>query len=70
MENNEIILQDNDLQEEDENEDDFDDLTLEEMQAFDGDIDEDFGEISKSDKDILLEELYMLFDGNILFGGI
>jgi hypothetical protein len=70
VENNEIILQDNDLQEEDEHEDDFDDLTLEEMQAFDGDIDEDFGEISKSDKDILLEELYMLFDGNILFGGI
>ena len=70
VENNEIKLHDAEVQEGDDFEEDIEDLTLEEMQSFDGDIDEDFGEISKSDKDILLEELYMLFDGNILFGGI
>lgn len=70
VENNEIKLLDAEVQEDDDFEEDIEDLTLEEMQSFDGDIDEDFGEISKSDKDILLEELYMLFDGNILFGGI
>ena len=70
VENNEITLHDAEVQEDDDFEEDIEDLTLEEMQSFDGDIDEDFGEISKSDKDILLEELYMLFDGNILFGGI
>lgn len=70
VENNEIKLHDAEGQEDDDFEEDIEDLTLEEMQSFDGDIDEDFGEISKSDKDILLEELYMLFDGNILFGGI
>lgn len=70
VESNEIILQDNDLQEEDENEDDFDDLTLEEMQAFDGDIDEDFGEIPKDNKDLLIEQIYNLFNGNVIFGGM
>lgn len=70
VENSEIKLHDAEVQEDDDFEEDIEDLTLEEMQSFDGDIDEDFGEISKSDKDILLEELYMLFDGNILFGGI
>ena len=70
VENNEIKLHDAEVQEDDDFEEDIEDLTLEEMQSFDGDIDEDFGEISKSDKDILLEELYMLFDDNILFGGI
>lgn len=70
IENSEIKLHGAEVQEDDDFEEDIEDLTLEEMQSFDGDIDEDFGEISKSDKDILLEELYMLFDGNILFGGI
>ena len=70
VENNEIKLHGAEVQEDDDFEEDIEDLTLEEMQSFDGDIDEDFGEISKSDKDILLEDLYMLFDGNILFGGI
>lgn len=70
VENSEIKLHGAEVQEDDDFEEDIEDLTLEEMQSFDGDIDEDFGEISKSDKDILLEELYMLFDGNILFGGI
>lgn len=70
LENNEITLQDDDIQEEDEIDEDFDDLTLEEMQAFDGDVDEDFGEIPKGTKDIIIEELYKLFNYDVILGGI
>ena len=70
VENDEITLQEDDIQEEDEIDEDFDDLTLEEMQAFDGDVDEDFGEIPKGTKDIIVEELYKLFNYDVILGGI
>lgn len=65
---NEQVIADND---EDEEDDEIEELSVDEMKAFDGDIEEDYGECNVDEpKDEIIALLYELFDENVLFGGI
>ena len=65
---NEQVITDND---EDEEDDEIEELSVDEMKAFDGDIEEDYGECKMDEpKDEIIALLYELFEENVLFGGI
>ena len=53
----------------DDEEDDIEELSVEEMRLFDGDIDESFGEQPLSENDKLLDKLYRIFGDTAIYMG-
>ena len=53
----------------DDEEDDIEELSIEEMRLFDGDIDESLGERPLSESDKLLDRLYRIFGDTAIYMG-
>ena len=65
VENDKIIIREL----EDDEDDDIEELSLEEMQEFDGDIGEEFGEIELNEQDETLAKIYEVFGTKIKYIG-